>query len=786
MGKFTDPAYFLIDHYLTTINVQLEEDIKSKIVNLWPVIFTDWDLVEFKSYNDVIWNFNYETVEGSYSKKQVDYSYQASYLMGQGKGIIARGDRIIELFVKDDDYGFRQINVTPPINNHKDGNFFNFFKHITLPFQYGSTLTETISGNSFRFEVYAPLIQFDPDDINGKEVYFRKDSRFHDWLINYARDYFVKLWGEDFVIRNYVNTDKQFLYFGKIYHKRGDNYHVEFYGMKDFVELSIPNHQRTTNLKEFFNVNFDRVYHEVYTLLKNIWSMIDPYEVDEKFLGYLSKFYNIDMDVQSIGILNQREFIRELTNYLKRKGSYSSFYSVWKVLTRGTRNSLYVYEKWINRSLTTGTNPTYQIGNSDLKEVVYTTQYNDTDTFPLPGSLGDYILTPYYKVQMDISTEPMEYDSILSKNIVDSLIYQWEEIRPVNKVSEYEILLKPEVELTSNVSALYPGDQDRYNTNVLSSVVKFSIAVKDSYIQVFGGGYTSFLINHNLNSNHLFIRCYDMNFNEVVPSMVSFVNGDNIRVTFEQSIDGFVLIRKPDTIVLQMADLDIPWRVTHQLSQKNLYIEFNKYDEKVYTDELTLIDDSSFVTGIRSGVTNISKPDLVYIQQTANTVWNINHGLGYKGVLISCFDINNNEIVPIDVKFIDINNCVVTFGSPVNGHAMIVSVGNPLFADMLLEEVIVDGETKLLLPFYEVNSVINRFETFDYRDRVTSSYETNEYLYLIIDLPQDIELTIREIRIYDSGNNILIYTECGEIFKPMKVKMRIEYKVNKYTTKGSL
>ena len=43
MGKFTEPAYFLLEHYLESLNYNIEEDLKSKIVDLWPVIFTDWD-----------------------------------------------------------------------------------------------------------------------------------------------------------------------------------------------------------------------------------------------------------------------------------------------------------------------------------------------------------------------------------------------------------------------------------------------------------------------------------------------------------------------------------------------------------------------------------------------------------------------------------------------------------------------------------------------------------------------------------------------------------------------
>lgn len=776
--KFTDSPYFLLDHYIDTVNQQSTDDIKSRIETLWPVIFTDMEIItEWQDYNDVVWNFEYETVEGSYSKKQVNYSYDESYLMGANKCIIARGGRIIELFVKDDDYGFIEVHLTPPWDDYADGNFFQFHKHITLPYQYGSTLTETISGNHFYFEVYTPNVTFDPDDINGKEIYFRKDSEFHNWLITYAKDYFVDLWGHEFVIRNYVNTDKQFIYFGKIFHKRDAEYHVEFYGMKDFVEKAVPEHQRTPNFKEFLSVYFDRVHQESFNLLKNVWSMIDPFEVDEKFLGYLARFYNIDIDEQLIDTQNKREFIDELPNYLKRKGSYSSFYAAWKALTQGTVNNLNIYEKWIDSYLLDTSMQNIPLSSSDYVDVLYTDQY----TSPLSG---DNIITPHYKVQIDLSTEPIEYESILSKGVINSLITQWEDLRPVNKVSEYEIVISPEVDLSGNYKSLYLGDQEKYNTNVLSKVKRFSITVENAYIQLFGGSSTSFSVTHNLNTNNLFIRCYTDDFEEIVPKEVNFIDLDEINVVFENPVNGFMLIKKPDLTVNQLEELTETWIVKHHFNQKEVYVEFNQDNEKLYADELLLIDEEFLQSDLKRGAVNISKPDMVFIQNTDSDTWNIEHNLGYKGILIGCFDINNNEIIPEDIQFIDINNSVIIFEEAISGYAILVSVGSPLFADMLLEEIVnEEGEIEYVLPNYEVSSTIDDFETSSYQGRVSEATETTEFLFVTIELPQEMELTIREIKIYNK--NILFYTECGEIHKPMGVKMKLDYKINKYITEGT-
>jgi len=774
MPKFTDPAYFLLDHYLDTVNQQTEDDIKSRVENLWPVIFTDIEIItEWKDYNNVVWNFEYETVEGSYSNKQVNYLYGESMLIGANKGIIASGGRIIDLYVKDPDYGYREIHVTPPWNEYADGNFFKFHKHITLPYQYGSTLTETISGNNYYFNIFTPLVTFDPDDIIGKEVYFRKDSEFHTWLLNYAKDFFEEKWEQEFIIRNYVNTDKQFLYFGKIYHRYEDEYHIEFYGMKDFIERAVPYHQRTPNFKQFINIQYDRVYQETFNLLKNIWSMIDPFEVDEKFLGYLSRFYNINIDNQIIDIQNQREFIREMSNYLRRKGGYSSYFAAWKVLTQGTKNELKIYEKWVPSN----TSPTSPLSSDNYVDVLYTNHYNNTNTFPLSGNIDDWILSTHYKIQIDLSTEPIEYEKILTKGTIESLIEQWEMMRPVNKVSEYEILIKPVADLTGYFKSLYPGNQEKYNTNILSKVYKFSITVNNAFIQIFGGGGTSFNIPHNLNSNHLFIRCYTNTFEEIIPSDVIFIDDDLINIVFAEPISGFVLIKKPDLSITQIANITDTWVIKHSFNEEKLYIEFNQDNEKLYSGDLQLIDEEFFSTDLKRGTANISPPDMLYIQELPSNEWHIEHNLGYKGLLISCYDINNKEIIPEDINFIDINNCIIKFEENIQGHAILVTVGSPLFVDHLIE----DGN----LPYYKVSSTIDKFDTFDYEGRITETNETNDHLYITIDLPQLRELTIREIKIFNDDGTILFYTECGEIFKPMNVKMKIIYKINKYITEGS-
>jgi hypothetical protein len=98
--------------------------------------------------------------------------------------------------------------------------------------------------------------------------------------------------------------------------------------MKDFVTSAIPEHQRTTKFKELIDVNFDLIYNEIYSLQKNLYSLIDPYEIDNKYLNALTSICGINIDDLNINDLNKRDFVNELIYLLKKKVTYSALYSI--------------------------------------------------------------------------------------------------------------------------------------------------------------------------------------------------------------------------------------------------------------------------------------------------------------------------------------------------------------------------------------------------------------------------------------------------------------------------
>lgn len=147
-----------------------------------------------------------------------------SYL-GSPNNIIIDGGSFVDFYVKDEDYGFRPIRLLPIYGTPKEGIFFKFDNPDKQTLISGTSVTETlsgtptVSGSTYEFDIYdyTYTTETNPDNHISKEIYFKKNSPFYYWLDNSAYFYFLEKLEYEFSIRNLINTDKSFLYFGTLY-----------------------------------------------------------------------------------------------------------------------------------------------------------------------------------------------------------------------------------------------------------------------------------------------------------------------------------------------------------------------------------------------------------------------------------------------------------------------------------------------------------------------------------------------------------------------------------------
>lgn len=505
-----------------------------------------------------------------------------------------------------------------------------YWEHLYLEDEDDGSLTEhlfkilEVNGDYFKFEhggvtsSYATSA-FDP----GIKAYIRKDSILHKYINDRSPTY-----------DNFVNLNRTYVYFGEV-HPTSDGYwNVIFDGMKNYVYNAVPFTNRSDNLQEFIKIYFDQVYHEIYNLQKNLWTLLDPKEIDLNWLNYLADQYGILVDNDSIDFLGEipvREWVDTIPYFLKRKGTYDSIYIIWKLFLSNTLNKLRIYEMWHDENL----DQTTDIPLGNFYEVPYemnysvtpsgeggdTVYYNfiapsgypywdqngDTFTTTTTASPSGYMLTPHYTVEIDLSYEPIGDSYIINEDVIDHLQTNWNYAKPVSKFVHYREYISPKTNFSENYVNLYDEEDIAYfNTRFVGTA--FVTA------GIGGGGVaglhqqttanTVWDVDHNLSTSNVIVQCYDDTNYMIYPNEIEIYNSDRVKVRFDSAVRGYAYVSSVDT----------------------------------------------------SGS--------VHTQGTSAYNWYVEHNLSNKENIVQCFDEDDIMIIPNSVDFYDDNNLTISFGDP--------------------------------------------------------------------------------------------------------------------------
>jgi hypothetical protein len=217
---------------------------------------------------------------------------------------------------------------------------------------------------------------------------------------------------------DYVNIEKPFLYIGKIYNENDGNdvYRIDYWGMDRYVISCLPPHMQTPKMQVFLELFFDKVYNRVYNKEKNVITLLDALEIDLKFLPYLSEMFGIFLEKSYIDSLYSdlfsdiniqmerrlRENIREMPNFLKRKGTYSSIYGLFHNLFWNTTNSLNIYERWHSKDLCNGwpedPNAVPLSPKNNFVDFNYLNQYTNSTSATCVSGYGEFVNAGGYPV----------------------------------------------------------------------------------------------------------------------------------------------------------------------------------------------------------------------------------------------------------------------------------------------------------------------------------------------------------------------------------------------------
>ncbi len=869
MGKFSDSPYFLLKDYFTGYGNDFLALTRPIIQYDWPVEWEDRDYVVFEDRSIVIYNLHYyydpntSTTDGS-------------YLLGRETNIITKGDGLIELWIKETEEPYKQfLPVTLRWKRLNDTQFV-FDDTDLLNIQPG-TLTHSLTGLRYGFDFFDG-VGLDYSDIieNGRETYFRKDSIYHEWL-NRASDYYSAPMaaggrGHETDIRNFTNYDTIFSYFGKIYKYAQDEreFRIIFDGLMEYTMRAIPEHQRTSNFDKFMEIFFDREWHEIYNQLKNIWTLIDPMEVDKDFLGYLSKYYHM-YDLINPTLFRQREFVRDLIWLLKRKGTYVEFYIIWRVIAN-TINALNVYEKWHEKSIVyrVGETPDTHVQDDEWQEYLYVEKPEYRYTAPIGGAgigwynrtyglsgesivitippsgyynypvkinenpeldidgvsnadinlpvyqeTDDRVLSTHYKLEIDVSTEPLLPDSIVNESLWDELWKYWEYLRPVNRVVEYNILIAPITDFSGEFVSLYENSPNVYDLTKLLVDLRTDTGWIESFTTTTSACTAgiaegcNWVMTHPLNTKVLHTMAVNEDFEQIIHDDVEIVDRDTVVFHFNEPVTGYGLLKKAQAFGMggNSSGTGI-WKVYHYLNTNEIVLEAHSLSGSAYSDFKYFSEtiDSQGIDGsmdviptdyadvdsniIPMSIVPASSGSYTYVQPLGDEqpTWTIPHRLYYQGVIISVFNWNHEQIHEYELILSNISECVIRFDSAafdtingVSGYAVIIPVANFDFEKLISEfiNVLRAGVTwRGAENLGDLTSGTHAASGWVVQNEI---YEDDEFIYINIKVPEDVEGSFREWGLYNTSNDMMVYSKNSEIYKPSGTTLVLHFRIEKST-----
>jgi hypothetical protein len=754
MSRFSDSPYFLLKDFVGEITATETAVLSVEQYNQWPdVVFTDIIFVGGAQYPETSNQFE-NTID-----KYVDFDINTDYAQkfesdavvwnaildlnavsyysddtlpsvgilrgGDSWGsIVVDGGKFIDIYAKLDNIGFVPVRLKPVAEIPREKKYFRFdFVEInTLLYDgtvvvYNSDLPAdepyfdssyvSIQTMDYMYDITPPSWRdLTIDDIlnNGTEMYFRKDSAFHDWLNIVSNGYYLENYNVEVDSRNYVNTDKSFIYFGDIYPTAKDSigdpnrYHIVFNGMKDWVQSALPSNNRTDNLVEFLDTHFDQVYSEGYQLLKDVWSLRDGRECNNKFLGYIPTFYGIekDDDIPSWFSDRYREYASELVWLMKRKGTYAAMYIIYELMCGNSPNIFNVLERWhsdphvdpteyedhIYTELYGKENPDGSLGAGDF----WYAKFN-TVAYPQGYLASDNkILSPYYRVDLDLSVQPVTTFEILPEDIAKALYKNWELQRPVNRQAEYNLIYAPYCDISGKSYTLY---EDGYAPQSVTYSPSNLVFDENNYIHIQRVLTPNWTVEHGLNTTEVIVTVYDSNLEEVAPTTTKIVSDNVVSLTFGVSVIGIVVVSRA---INTHSPFDaIAWKIHHGLARNESVHQVIDSSNMVYQPTESYIEDSNTlvisnaesgsVTHIKAGLSigdtydsdddgiedSVLTSDVwmfndVWVSgDTTNKVttyvyegveyiaWVINHPLPVNIFQVNCFNAANEYVIPRNI-----------------------------------------------------------------------------------------------------------------------------------------
>lgn len=358
----------------------------------------------------------------------------------------------------------------------------------------------------------------------------------------------------------YTNPNKPSLLFGTITISDLNNNVVRVtpYGLKDYALNALPAHNRTTDLSEMFKEYFDRIHNEPYFLTGDLLTLQDPFEVNADYLEYLYKIYYMDI-ISRMNETRQREYAASLPGLLKRKGSYSSLYDVWNVLTMDTANFISVYERWHD----------WDIG----------------EDVPLSHFI-DYLYTsylPYATSPTSYGAGPVYYGSIITDPNGSLESFSNTSLVEVNHGQATETILtmcmdNDRYRIEPNVYTIIDANNIKMTFEDASSGKILIVKADETFTQAVASD--TWTVTHSQSSTDILVNVFDSNKVRVKPISLVIDSDSQCTITFTEAIAGTAIIKNATSVFTQSTTA-LTWNIYHTYGSYVIPQFFNTSNENV-------------------------------------------------------------------------------------------------------------------------------------------------------------------------------------------------------------
>jgi hypothetical protein len=361
---------------------------------------------------------------------------------------------------------------------------------------------------------------------------------------------------------------------------------------------------------------------------------------------------------------------------------------------------------------------------------VHTNFADRPDCSLLPSPSGYPVMSPHYKIEVDLSSEPLGEDYIIDAKIevdlsseplgedyiidadsANELLRYWDYIKPVSKYVHYHMLLSPlgKIDESGESVSLYdPSLTAICDTRFTGSttVTAASAAPPPTYVLPYDDlydyteiystdtSYSTWTINHSLLTPELIIQTYDSNGNIIYPQSTDYINKDTLKVDWFGAVRGTAYLagqkREGNLGTAFYSDgASATWNITHTDSPSGiLYQVYSGITEPApsgwrFHDIDRLVPDTAVSVDATtlslifsesvSGAAFIRNADYLHKQLSLASTWNINHKMDIAGAIVQCWDHAWNRIYPENIQKISSNEHRATFSEVVSGYATLIA-----------------------------------------------------------------------------------------------------------------